>query len=144
VGYEYGPGGDRSGTGTDRVDIPVGKVLVADYKVITGNYFSAFAWVPNSAEQPRDVQLKAWVSATPDGDPLQDARCAKTTGLEDSLYIDQTNAIEFACQIPNAAATYFLNMVLCNTVATDKTCSANGVQYADKAGQIFLSNNLSQ
>ena len=143
-GFVYGPGGTRSGTGSDPLQIPVGKVLVSDYKTIPGNYYGDFAWVPNSAAQPENVLVKVWLSTAPDGDPIETFGCYKTTSVEAAMYIDQTNTLDFGCQIPNVEATYFFNMVVCNTVSTDRTCSAPGVTYGDRAAQIFLAHNLNQ
>ena len=139
-GLDYGSDGRDSDGYTDRVRVPVGKVLVSELSMKPGYYYGDFVFVPDSGTQPTGVQLRSWISKTPNGAPLTGDGCAIISGFEGRLYWDQTSEVAFACQLDDGGGRYFWNIAACNAPAYDLTCS-QGIPASQSVG-LYLRSRL--
>lgn len=141
---DYGSGGTYAAKPTQRIDIPVGKVLVNPFTVVQGTYTGSVQTVRTTVETPSNgARPKLWFSTTPNGAPISDA-CAKAFMFWDqNIEWQQTGANSSVCQLANQAGKYFLNIAVCLTSSTDKTCSdASNRTWADRTTVLYMAGQV--
>ena len=143
---DYGSGGSYASRPTQRIEIGVGRVLVNPFTVVPGNYTGAVQVVPTSVELPQNgARPKMWFSATPNGEPIS-PNCAKALiNFEQSIKWEQTGAKPARCQLANQAGDYFLNIAVCISSPTDKTCSdVNNRKWAERAAVLYIAGEVNR
>lgn len=134
---DYGSGGSDSTGRTELIEI-TGNISALPFTTIVGGYAGKVSVVETSGATPTDGSgVRAWISTSRGGAPLS-AACSKNFGFEGSLHWDQKGEISYACQIPNQANTLYLNLQLCISGRTDKTCSASGARASNETARLYI------
>jgi len=136
---DFGSGGADATGKTSIIEVN-GNITALPFTTVAGPYAGQVSLVETSAATPQDGSgVRAWISQSKGGTPLPGTKCSRNWGFQGSLNWDQTGKSSYSCQIPNANATLYLNLQLCISSRTDRTCSASGATSSTETATLYIS-----
>ena len=134
----YGSGGSDATGKTTAITLN-GNITALPFTTATGPYLGKISMVETSAGMPTDGSgVRAWLSTSQGGAPLSGSFCAQNWGFQGAMHWDQTGTLGYACQVPNSNSTLYLNLQLCISARTDKTCTASNAKISNETAQVYL------
>ena len=131
--------GSANTTPKTKLTVESGVVTVLGLTMGTGNSPSSGTVDFAQGSNVQGVALRAWISATPDGDRVG-ATCSYSGYPEGNVRftIGETSS----CSL-SAGGTYYFNMALCSSTPSDLYCKQSGAQAATAGGIMKVSASYS-
>ena len=121
-----GSGGANVNLNNELVIISPGRTNSYAFNAASGKYYGTVDFIPTNEQNPDGYELKVWLSNEAGGAPINNTTCVRNVGYEGTIKWDQTGNKPFPyCPLPAgaSAASYFLNFAVCDSAASDHTCS---------------------
>ena len=130
--------GSANPTGKARITVPSGTVTVLGLVMKSGASPSSGTISFAQASNIQGVDLKAWISTSPDGARV--GSCSRSGYAEGVLSF--TIGGGGSCNL-SPGSTYYFNMALCSSTPNDLYCNQAGAKAAAKGGIIVVSSDYS-